>query len=437
LALIIYNVFLALFRLGISLASLWNRKAILWLEGRKKIFERLNSELLTPDSGLIWMHCSSLGEFEQGRPVLEKIRSGYKDIKILLTFFSPSGYEIRKNYPGVDYVFYLPVDSAENAKRFFEIVNPKLVLFVKYEYWYYYLRECNKRNIPLLMISAIFRENQPFFKWYGGLHRKMLRCFTHLFLQDEKSKELSQSLQINNITVSGDTRFDRVFEIAETAEPLLIIEQFCADQKVLVAGSTWPEDESIIKKAVNSNSGLKLIIAPHEIHDEHLSKLKSLFPGSILFSQLTIHPDIAKASVDKPAFAKVSAGKHSPLTSYNCLIIDNIGMLSKLYRHATITYIGGGFNKGIHNILEAAVYGKPVLFGPQYGKFREAVGLIQYGGGINIRNSTELKNCINKLLTDRFFCEETGKKSFEYVRKNKGATEIILNYIHEKRLLTK
>ena len=417
------------------MASLWNRKAKLWLKGRKNIFERLRSELLTPaapaaslrrpkDSGLIWMHCSSLGEFEQGRPVLEKIRTDYPGLKILLTFFSPSGYEIRKNYPGADYVFYLPIDSAGNAKRFFDIVNPGLVLFVKYEYWYYYLRECNKRNIPLLMISGIFRENQPFFKWYGGLHRNMLGCFTHFFLQDENSKKLLQSLQINDITVSGDTRFDRVSEIAEGTESIPVIEQFCTDQKVFIAGSTWPEDESIIKNAINPGSGLKLIIAPHEIHEKHLSELKNLFPGSILYSQLTNHT----------ANAKASGGM---LTSFNCLIIDNIGMLSKLYRYATMAYIGGGFNNGVHNILEAAVYGKPVLFGPEYGKFREAVELIQNGGGISIRNSTELKNCITKFLTDRIYCEETGKKSFEYVRKNKGATGMILNYIQEKRLLTK
>src|SRR5687767_6630196 len=261
------------------------------------------------------MHCSSLGEFEQGRPVLEKLKSRYQDIKILLTFFSPSGYEIRKNYPGADYVFYLPIDSAGNAKRFFDIVNPGLVLFVKYEYWFYYLQECNKRNIPLLMISAIFRENQPFFKWYGGFHRKMLRFFTHFFLQDEKSKKLLQSLQINNLTVSGDTRFDRVAEIAESAEPMPIIKQFCENKNIIVAGSTWPEDESIIKKAIHSDSSLKLIIAPHEIHEKHLKELKNLFPGSILFSEFNIHP----------AFAKASAGKH------NCLIIDNIGMLSGLY----------------------------------------------------------------------------------------------------------
>jgi len=399
------------------MASLWNRKAKLWLEGRKNIFERLNSAHPTPDSRLIWMHCSSLGEFEQGRPILEKLKSRYRDVKILLTFFSPSGYEIRKNYKGADYVFYLPIDSAGNAKRFFEIVNPGLVLFVKYEYWYYYLQECKKRNIPLLMISAIFRKNQPFFKWYGAFHRKMLGCMKQFFLQDETSKKLLQSLQINNLTVSGDTRFDRVSEIAESAEQLPIIEQFCENKNVIVAGSTWPEDESIIKKAINSDNSLKLIIAPHEIHEKHLKEIKNLFPGSILFSQLTTD--------------------YSSVINYNCLIIDNIGMLSSLYRYATITYVGGGFKNGIHNILEAAVYGKPVIFGPEYGKFREAVELIQYGGGISINNSTELKNCINNLLTDRLYCKETGKKSFEYVRKNKGATEMILSYIQENRLLTK
>src|SRR5688500_16902474 len=310
------------------MASLWNRKAKLWLEGRKNIFERLNSAHPTPDSRLIWMHCSSLGEFEQGRPILEKLKSRYRDVKILLTFFSPSGYEIRKNYKGADYVFYLPIDSAGNAKRFFDIVNPGLVLFVKYEYWYYYLQECKKRNIPLLMISAIFRKNQPFFKWYGAFHRKMLGCMKQFFLQDETSKKLLQSLQINNLTVSGDTRFDRVSEIAESAEQLPIIEQFCENKNVIVAGSTWPEDESIIKKAINSDNSLKLIIAPHEIHEKHLKEIKNLFPGSILFSQLTTDS--------------------SSVINYNCLIIDYISILSCIYSYATITFFAVGFKKRIH-----------------------------------------------------------------------------------------
>jgi len=386
------------------------------LNGRKNIFDRLRAELQSQDSKIIWFHCSSLGEFEQGRPVIEKLKSQNPGFKFLLTFFSPSGYEIRKDYKGVDWVFYLPLDSKKNAKTFFDIVNLALAVFVKYDYWYYYLNECKKRKIPLLLISGIFRKEQPFFKWYGNLHRSMLNCFTHFFVQDKESLQLLQSINIKNATVAGDTRFDRVSEIAENFTPIEAIEKFCSGLPVLVAGSTWSEDEKLIKDATANFPNLKIIIAPHEIHKEHIDQLKSFFPDAVLYSQLRVQSPEAIIS--------------------DHLIIDNIGMLSKLYHYSTIAYVGGGFNKGIHNTIEAAVYGNPVLFGPNYKKFKEAIGLIENGGGICITSSNELSTILQKFISDKTALELSGKNSFDFVKQNKGATEKILHYIEANRLLT-
>ena len=414
MAIFFYNVFLLLYRAGIDIASLWNSKAKLWVNGRKDIFQELKSKLENKNSKITWFHCSSLGEFEQGRPVIEKLKSQYPDSKILLTFFSPSGYEIRKDYKGADWVFYLPLDSKNNATRFLDTVHPSLVVFVKYDYWYYYLTGCKKKDIPLLLISGIFRKDQPFFKRYGSLHRRMLKRFTHFFVQDKESLGLLQSININNATIAGDTRFDRVWEIAENFKPIEGIERFCGNSPVLVAGSTWPEDEKIIENAMTNFPQLKLIIAPHEIDNEHIDQLKSLFPEAVLYSQL-----IAQNS--KPS---------------TVLIIDNIGMLSRLYYYSTVTYIGGGFNKGIHNTLEAAVYGKPVLFGPNYKKFKEAGGLIESGGGICVSTSAELLAVLQKFINNKNELEVSSKNSFDFVKQNRGATGNILHYIEVNRLLT-
>lgn len=414
MAIFFYNIFLLVYKTGIHIAALWNKKANQWVKGRENSFVHIADKLATIDLPIIWIHCSSLGEFEQGRPVIEKLKSQNPNSKFLLTFFSPSGFEIRKDYKGVDWVFYLPLDSKRNAKRFFDIVDPSLVIFIKYDYWLYYLTECKKRNIPLLLVSGIFRKDQPFFKWYGNLHRRMLSCFTHFFVQDKRSFDLLKSININNTTIAGDTRFDRVNEIAKNFEPIEEIEKFCASSAILVAGSTWPEDERIIKDAIASFPDLKVIIAPHEINKEHIDQLRSIFPNAILYSQL--------------------AARNSHLAT--CLIIDNIGMLSRLYHYATITYIGGGFNKGIHNTLEAAVYGKPVLFGPNYKKFREAIGLIEAGGGFCVNSSTDLTAMLQKFISNKNELESCSKRSFEYVKQNKGATEKILHYIEENRLLT-
>jgi len=386
--------------------------------GRKNIFEKLETAF-TGNNKVVWVHCASLGEFEQGRPLLEKLRSYYPGYKLLLTFFSPSGYEVRKEYKGADWVFYLPIDGVHNANRFLKIVNPSLVVFVKYEFWYYYLREIKQRNIPLLLVSAIFREDSGYFKWHNGLQRKMLFFFQHVFVQTEASKKMLGSIGLmDNCSVAGDTRFDRVIEIAENSAAIPVIEHFTANKKTIVAGSTWPEDEEILQKTMQSINDplLQLIIAPHEINTEHISQLRKLFPGSILFSEIK--------------------NDNKQTASGNILIIDNIGMLSRLYKYAYITYVGGGFGKGIHNTLEAAVYGKPVLFGPVYYKFNEAVDLISTGGAISINDTEDCILSIQKLLQDQKVYQRSSENARKYVYSNKGATEKVMHFIQENRLLT-
>ena len=412
-----------LFRLGTHLAAPFNAKAQKWVTGRKNIFQKLEAAI-PPREKVIWMHCASLGEFEQGRPLLEKMKQQYPSHKFLLTFFSPSGYEVRKNYDGADWVFYLPMDGPRNAKRFLEIVHPSLVIFVKYEFWFYYLKKVNYRNIPLVLVSALFRKDMSFFKWYGAMQRKMLSRFDHLFVQTTASKKLIDEIGLAGIcTVSGDTRFDRVIEIAEQFKPIAAIEEFTRNSRTIVAGSTWPEDEEVLQKAFANNSipFLKLIIAPHEINEKHLAEIEKLFPDSIRYSQL-LTPD-------------------SRLLSSNCLIIDNVGMLSRLYNYADITYVGGGLKiNGVHNVLEAAVYNKVVLFGPYFHKYTEAVGLVQAGGAIAFTDEKKdgllLQQLIEALLADKdeytFRCKAAG----DFVRSNKGATQKILQFIQEKRLLT-
>lgn len=417
----LYNIFLWLFRAGTHAASFFNPKAKKWVKGRKGIFKKLE-ETIPPGEQIIWMHCASLGEFEQGRPLIEKLNQLGTGHKILLTFFSPSGYEIQKNYKGADWVFYLPMDSPGNAKRFLEIVHPSLVIFVKYEFWYYYLKKIKYRNIPLLLVSALFRKDMSFFKWYGKLQRKMLSRFDHLFVQNEASKRLIDDINLSGIcSVSGDTRFDRVIEIASTVKVLPAIEKFIGNTKAIIAGSTWPEDEEILQKAFTAvnYSTLKLIIAPHEINEKRLNDIQLLFPNSVRFSQLLTQN----------------------LKSETCLIIDNIGMLSRLYKYADIAYIGGGLRTmGVHNVLEAAVYNKPVLFGPFYHKYTEAIDLVKSGGGLPFhdekRNGIMLKELIEALLSNAEEYKNRSNAAGEFVQLNKGATQKILLYIQEKRLLT-
>jgi len=417
----LYRIFIWLYPKTAWLLSFSNKRAMLWLEGRRGIFKKLAAAFHKNTDAVIWMHCSSLGEFEQGLPVLESIRKHYPGYKILLTFFSPSGYEVRKSYKGVDHIFYLPMDSPSHASQFLNIVQPALVIFIKYEFWFYYLQEARQRNIPLLLVSGIFRKDQPFFRWYGGIHRKMLSFFTCLFVQNQTSAELLQSIGLPaQVILSGDTRFDRVIEIAKRFEPFSVIDYFCGNQETIVAGSTWTEDDEELDHFTNTHPSVKCIIAPHDIETERLHECLLLYKHSVLYSVYE---------------AAYSSGKAVPENT-NVLILDNVGMLSKLYHYATICYVGGGFgDDGIHNILEAAVYAKPVIFGPVYDKYFEAAELLDCGGAITINDALELESVLKELLENKEMLESASKASGEYVKSKAGATEKIMRFIQEKRLL--
>jgi 3-deoxy-D-manno-octulosonic-acid transferase len=413
-----YKLFLWSYGLAVKLVVPWNAKARRWMEGRKNIMEKIAVAFKHESSPVVWMHCASLGEFEQGRPILEKLRSRYQQYKFLLTFYSPSGFEVRKDYKGADYIFYLPLDSPTHSRQFIDLVNPKFVLWIKYDYWFYYLDTLKKKDIPLVLVSGIFRKDHVFFRWYGGLQREMLHAFTHFFVQTDGSADRLQKLGIvSNVTVSGDTRFDRVIEIAERFTPIPVIENFCATSRVIVAGSTWLEDEEEIDHFANAHPEIKFIIAPHEVDESRLAEIEGLFETSIRLSELQ---------------SDGNAGANA-----NVLIIDNIGMLSKLYHYATIAYVGGGFgDEGVHNVLEAAVYAKPVVFGPVYDRYIEAVELVGSGGGFSVENALEAEELFNSLLNNREDYAEACEASKEYVYSKKGATDIILRVIQEKRLLT-
>ncbi len=404
-----YDIFCKLYPAGIKIASLFNPKAKLWVKGRRNIFQNLQNTVGDNQQPLLWMHCASLGEFEMGRPVLEAFKVQYPNYKILLTFFSPSGYEIRKNYNGADYIFYLPSDSKENAARFVEICKPTLAIFVKYEFWHYYLQTLKTNDIPLLLISAVFRQDQLFFKQYGEFFKKDLACFRHFFVQNKESLDLLKTIEITNATISGDTRFDRVVEIAKNWQPIPLIEQFCQDNSVFVAGSTWAEDENCFAPFVLAHPEIKHIIVPHDISDERVNDCLKKFPTAIRFSQYKNEPE---------------------KTNANILIIDNIGMLSRLYRYATVTYVGGAWGtKGIHNILEAAVFGKPVLFGPYFEKNYEAQELIYAGGGFSSSEPNALVPQLTTLFSNTEILQKSSEAAGNFVQKRTGATDIVMNYI--------
>jgi 3-deoxy-D-manno-octulosonic-acid transferase len=368
------------------------------------------------------------------------LRKLYPDITIIITFFSPSGYEIRKNYAGADHIFYLPMDSAKHAKQWVELTKPDIVLWIKYDYWYYYLRELRLREIPVLLISPLFRPDQPFFKWYGNIHRLMLDSFHAFFVQNEDSKKLLGTLNIKkSVFVSGDTRFDRVIDIAKAFEPIPVIENFCGDHSVIVAGSTWEEDEEELDHYANTHPEIRFIIVPQEIEEEHLKDIESLFRNTIRYSILA--DQFLNLQTESPAqITGLSAANRQPPNANhqpNVLIVDNIGMLARLYFYADICYVGGGFgDDGVHNVLEAAVYGKPVITGPVIEKYFEVLELADAGGVIIIDNALEAESVFGRLLNNQEEYSFHAIAARDYVYARKGATEKIISYIQENRLLT-
>jgi 3-deoxy-D-manno-octulosonic-acid transferase len=417
--LFLYRIFIGIYPIAAWILGFVNPKAKQWHTGRKEILTQIAAALASNTKPIIWMHCASLGEFEQGRPVLEGLQKQYPNYSILLTFFSPSGYEVHKNYAGADYVFYLPMDSAGNARKFLKITNPSIAIFVKYEFWHYYLSQLKKLKIPTILIAGIFRKDQLFFKWYGSFYKNLLSCFTAFFVQDKSSQSLLQSIGINNeVYLGGDTRFDRVIEIAAAFTPIDPIAHFCNNSLVLVAGSTWFQDDETIAHFEKTNPNIKFIIAPHDITNQRLQNCLGLYKNAVLYS------DYVKSYNTVPQ-------------NVNTLIIDNVGMLSKLYHYATVTFIGGGFGAdGIHNCLEAAVHYKPVLFGPVYDKYIEATGLVDAGGAISIEDAIDFEAVANNIFSNEADRIKMGQYAGAFVQAHKGASAKIIHYIQEKRLLT-
>ncbi|MDR1116014.1 MAG: 3-deoxy-D-manno-octulosonic acid transferase [Tannerella sp.] len=402
----LYTLALHLYSLSVEIASFFNRKARMTRIGQWYTNGILRKNI-DRKAKYIWFHAASLGEFEQGRPMIETIRKRYPQYKILLTFFSPSGYEVRKNYEGADVICYLPFDTPFKVRKFLNLANPYMAVFIKYEFWLNYLTELKRRGIKTYLISAVFRPGQLFFKWYGAWYRKALLCYERLFVQDEDSRKLLAGYGIDNVEVCGDTRFDRVLEIQRNARLMPEVESFAEEGKLmLVAGSSWPEDEEFIIPYFNTHPEVKLIIAPHEIHREHLLYIQSL--------------------LNRPSI-RLSESSEESLRTNDCLIIDSFGLLSSIYRYGDVAYIGGGFGGGIHNTLEAAVYGIPVVFGPKYHKFKEAKSLINYGGGFSVDNEAAFAGCLNNFISDPESRRIAGAAAGDFVYKNAGAIEKILS----------
>jgi 3-deoxy-D-manno-octulosonic-acid transferase len=401
----LYNFGISFYGFFIKTASLFNSKARLFLKGRKNIFSVIEKRIKGQKKH-IWFHFASLGEFEQGRPVLEQLKKNHPEKGIIVTFFSPSGYEIRKDYPLADGVFYLPLDTRKNAEKLISLIDPEIAIFTKYEFWYHYFKVLHDKQVPLFIVSGIFRPDQIFFKWYGGFNRKILQYVDHFFLQNEQSIDLLKSLKLHQMSLSGDTRFDRVAEHAQNPKQFPVIARFCGDTPVFIAGSTWPQDEQLIVSLIARHPEWKFIIAPHEVHTAHIHQLMTLLPG------ITKYTDLEKNN----------SGKHG-----NVLLIDNIGMLSAIYQYGKTGYIGGGFGTGIHNTLEAAAFGLPVIFGPNYKKFQEAKDLLGLGAAISIRTADELCTAFEKLQKD----PEAGHKAGKYVKDKTGATAQIVQYLEK------
>jgi 3-deoxy-D-manno-octulosonic-acid transferase len=407
--LFLYNLVIYIASFFLKIIALFSPKIKLFTEGRKNVFAILE-EKIKPEDKTIWFHSASLGEYEQGLPVIEKIKEKYPSHKIIVTFFSPSGYEVRKNNTVADVTIYLPLDTKRNAKKFLKLAHPELAFFIKYEFWLNYLSELEKSKTPTYLISGIFRDSQMFFKWYGGFYRKALKAFTYFFVQNESSKQKIEAIGFHNVMVSGDTRFDRVNAILERDNTLDFIENFKNNQTTIIIGSSWPKDESLVAEYINgAPENVKFIIAPHNIKEEQIANLKSQITKSvILFSE--------KENAD--------------LSMYNVFIIDTIGLLTKIYSYGTIAYVGGGFgNPGIHNILEPATFGLPIVIGPNYSNFAEAVQLVALGGCLVISSQEELRQNLDRLIKDKNFLNEKGQICRSFIQENKGATNSIMTVV--------
>lgn len=399
-----YNIGIRLYGLGIRVAALFNPKAELWIDGRNGQLEKIEQETASFSGETLWVHCASLGEFEMARPIMEQLKTADSNLRIVLTFFSPSGFEVRKNYQIVDHVFYLPLDTPSNAKRFVQAIKPSQVIFVKYDLWFHHLNEAKKFGAKLMLISATFRAEQQYFKFYGSVGRKALQLFDRIFLVDADSEKLIQGIGVKNTTVCGDTRYDRVMEIASSAESNGIIEAFKGNSKLIICGSTWKEDEEVLLDSINNLKDVKWVIAPHEVGEENIQRLQKQFPDSVRYSQY------------QESDARI-------------LIIDSIGLLNKLYRYADVAYIGGGFRTGLHNVFEAAAFGVPTVFGPDTSRFPDAEEMARKGLAFRIQNQSELRLKVSELLTQDQSQLRSGIKSFMTSRT--GATKAILEYTNK------
>lgn len=403
-----YTIAIYLYALAVRLASLTNRKARLMIKGHRKTWRTLRDHAKERQH-YVWFHAASLGEFEQGRPLMERLRREHPEKRILLTFFSPSGYEVRKDYAGADLVCYLPFDTPLNARRFIRLVQPEKAFFIKYEFWHHYIDELHRAGVPVYSVSSIFRNDQIFFRPYGRGYARVLHHFNHFFVQNEASRRLLNSLGVTQVSVTGDTRFDRVIDIRNQAKSLPLAAALTGDSRTIVAGSTWPPDEEILIPYFNRHPELKLIIAPHEVNEERLRSIEQrLKRPALRYSQAT--PE-SSAQAD-------------------CLIIDGYGLLSSLYRYATLAYVGGGFGVGIHNVPEAAVYGVPVFFGPNNQRFREARDLINEGGSFEVTSADDFQAQADRLLADERALAKSGQAAGDYIRRNSGATEAIFREVH-------
>lgn len=408
---VLYNLGINAIKVGAKLAALRSDKVKKMVEGQSQTFDTLSRNITAGDKGnIVWIHAASLGEFEQGRPLIEMIKRNMPGQRILLTFFSPSGYEVRKDYKGADVVCYLPFDTPGNVRRFLDMVSPRMAIFVKYEFWGNFLQELSRRQVPTYIISSIFRREQIFFRSYGGMFRRMLDCFTRIYVQDEASRDLLASIGVRDVTVAGDTRFDRVSDILAACKPFPVVEKFAASsqQFTFIMGSSWQPDEDIVVPYFNSHAGMKLIIAPHEFDAERLEQLKKRMNRPVLLYSEATEENVANA---------------------DCLIIDCFGILSSCYRYAHVAYIGGGFGAGIHNLNEAAVYGIPVIFGPNHAKFKEAGDLITCGGGFSISGKEDFETIADRLLHDSNYLSASGNAAGNYIKSHLGATRKIYGEI--------